>query len=670
LPAPSAALLALLAPCVLLCARRSREALARNAGFAAPAVLLVAGLPLAGLYAVSGPVLFALAGAAVALALVALGWRTPRVLLLPLVFLLFVCAGSRSSVRVGPQGDEPHYLMVADSLLRDHDVSLERDYAEGRYAGFHDAPLAPHFRVRGLQHAIYSLHAVGLSVLILPAWALAGYPGVTVFMALLGALLVREVRAWVAELSGHDGVAEGTAWVLALSPPLLHYAGLVFSEVPAALALTYGLRKGRSARLGPAGALAVGAAAAVLPWLNVRYAPLAVLIVVHAVWQRPRLAQIVAAAAPVLASAIGVGLYHHALYGFWDPRRVYGTRPELSIATLAEGLPGLFLDQEFGLLVHAPVLVLALPGIVLLLRRDRKLGVTVVLAIAAVVLTAGAWPMWRGGFNPPGRFLVPIVPLLFACVAMVWDRRGLTAGAALLVGWGLWVGIGGALEPQLVHRDRDGTAPFFRVLSGAREWTGLLPRYVLEEPDRHRLALVWSLALLAAVPWRARRVTAVRTAVAALGLVAAAEVAAVAGRSEAGERDAVRVVGRPALAVPGWTPTWSATAEWSPSDLGWGPLYEPHRHPAGLAVARRLPLAPGRYRVELEAQTLAGGESPRLEWAVDRPGAVWSAVALEPAPVGFVATFDVPAGGVDLRLREGPPLLLHRLRLSAQPSGP
>ena len=188
------------------------------------------------------------------------------------------------------------------------------------------------------------------------------------------------------------------------------------------------------------------------------------------------------------------------------------------------------------------------------------------------MLTAGSWHMWRGGFNPPGRFLVPIVPLLVACVALVWERRGLTAGTALLVGWGLWTGIGGALEPQLVHRDRDGSAPFFRVLSGAREWSGLLPRYVLEEPDRQRLALLWSLALLAAVPWRPRRVTAARAAVAALGLAVSAEAAALAGRREGQDRDAVRVVGRPALAVPGWVLTRDAGAEWSLTALGPGDL--------------------------------------------------------------------------------------------------
>ena len=130
------------------------------------------------------------------------GWRPGRVAFLPLAFLVLVVAAGRSQVRVGPQGDEPHYLMVAESLLRDGDLDLERDYAEGRYALFHDAPLLPHYRVRGQHGEIYSLHAVGLSLLILPAWALAGYAGVTVFMALaLGAARAGGARV--------DGGADG-----------------------------------------------------------------------------------------------------------------------------------------------------------------------------------------------------------------------------------------------------------------------------------------------------------------------------------------------------------------------------------------------------------------------------------------------------------------------------
>ena len=309
------------------------------------------------------------------------------------------------------------------------------------------------------------------------------------------------------ELTGRDSLADAAGWAFVLSPPLIHYAGLVFTEVPAALALSFGLRHARRLDLGPTSALAVGLAAGALPWLNVRYAPLAVLVVAHALWRHPRSRVALAALAPAVASAAGLLAYHQLLYGFWDPRRVYGRRPELALSTLAEGLPGLLLDQEFGLLVYAPVLALALPGFAFLWRRDRRLAIAAGAAVGVVLLTAGAWPMWRGGFNPPARFLVPIAPLLAVAVAMAWDRRGLTAGAALLLGWTLWAGLAGAFEPQLVHRDRDGTAPLFRQLSGAREWTGLLPAYVLADPDRHRLGAVWAVAILAALPWRTRAVT-------------------------------------------------------------------------------------------------------------------------------------------------------------------
>jgi len=278
--------------------------------------------------------------------------------------------------------------------------------------------------------------------------------------------------------------------------------------------------------------------------------------------------------------------------------------------------------------------------------------------------------MWRGGFNPPARFLVPIAPLLAVAAAMAWDRRGLTAGAALLLGWTLWTGLAGAFDPQLVHRDRDGTAPLFRQLSGAREWTGLLPAYVLADPDRHRLGAVWAVAMLAALPWRARAVTAGRVAAAGLGFVLAGQAAATVTRARTDDRDAVRLVGRPAVSVPGWSADPQVSAEWTLEALGWGPAYEPHRVPAGAEVGRRLPLPAGRYRLVLSGEALAPDRAgPPLVVAPDRPGAPVRVSPARPAPSGWEAEFEVRQGerAVSLRLRGGGPILLMGLRLSVQP---
>jgi hypothetical protein len=295
-----------------------------------------------------------------------------------------------------------------------------------------------------------------------------------------------------------DG-AEGVAWIVALSPPLLHYAGLIFTEVPAALIVALALRQGRAA-VSVRRAFVVGAALAFLPWLNVRYAILAAALLAFALAARPAAKVAVAWTAPSLISAVALAVFHFHLYGFFDPRRVYGRRPELSLSGLPTGLPGLLFDQEFGLLVYAPVFVLAVPGLVHLWRRSRRLAVIVLVLVLSVVSVAGAWPMWRGGFNPPARFLVPVVPAL-ALALGARLRVGFRAAAAVLVAWGLWTGAVGTWDRTLVHRDREGTAPLWRAASGAEEWTRLLPGYVLEESekDRARLTLVLAVALAAAI---------------------------------------------------------------------------------------------------------------------------------------------------------------------------
>jgi hypothetical protein len=626
------------------------------AGLLGIPVLLLLGMPIPGLEAVSGPPLFAVALAALVLAVAARGshrWAGPA--LLPLALGVHLLASWRVQVQVGPQGDEPHYVMVAQSLLLDGDLALEKDYAEARYLEFHPAPLLPHYRVRGREGALYSLHAVGLSLLILPAYALGGYPAASFFMALLSALLAREVRGLVREWLGEDGAADGVAWMVAFSPPLLHYAGLIFTEVPAALGVAFALRRARAAS-GRLGALAGGLAVAVLPWLNARYGIVAAILIAYAMSRRPGPARILAWVLPALASAGALALFHHLLYGFMDPRRVYGRRPEFSLDVVPQGLPGLFLDQEFGLLVYAPVFAMALPGLVSMVRKWPREGVALLALVAGVVGTAAAWPMWRGGFNPPARFLVPLVPALAVAVGARL-RGGLTAGAALLVGWGLWTGLTGAADPRLVHRDRDGMAPLFRERSGAEEWTRLLPGYVLEESaaDRGRLAAVWAAALAGALFLSRRRpANAWGVAAVSVGLLGAAGLASRQSRARTEGRDAVRVLDRPALAVPGWRTT----------------VYEPHRHPSGAVIGHRLGLAAGLYDVRLSGDPVQGGEAPYIEVRGYRVSALrWGQGPLGPELAGQVDTRSVP-GPVTLALRGGGPFILKDIRLQRSTISP
>jgi hypothetical protein len=671
LGAPPALSLGLVACLAVLAARLlGFEGFGTCLGLAVPLVLLVAPR-LPGVAALSGPPLLALAAAGI------LGVLSSRIEKLPsaaavlaIVGVAYAVIAWRVQERVGPHGDEPHYLMVAESLLRDHDLRLEQDYAERRYAAFTREEIAPHYRVRGRGGAIYSVHAVGLSLLVLPAYALGGYPGVSFFMAALALLLVREILRLLVAVGVGERPALGLASLLALSPPLVQYVGLVFTEVAAALVLARALRGILApAPWRPRDVIAWALPLCALPWFNVRYAPVTAIVLAGALLARPARRVAAALAAVALVSAAGIMLYHRALYGFVDPRLVWGARPEFSLATLGEGLPGLALDQEFGLLPYAPLFAFCLPGMVRLARERTRLGAVALALLLAVVGTAGSWHMWRGGFNPPARFLVPLLPVFAVALARAL-RGGLGVAGALAAGWGLWVGACGAWDPSLVHRDRDGTAPFFRAWSGAEEWTRLLPGFVLEESahDRWRLTAVWTAALGAALLARRRPTpTAGGFAVGSSALLVAAGAASVLSSARSGGRDAVRVVDRPAVALPG-ARLVRGVAAWAPSVLEWGPLYEPHRHPSGAAIGSRLPLPPGRYRVDVGADVL-GPEPPVLEVWPDgaRSGIV---TALGRTAEGLSGTVDVPtdARAVTVRLKGGSPIVLEELRLVVQPS--
>ena len=47
-----------------------------------------------------------------------------------------------------PGGDEPHYLVITQSLLQDHDLDIENNHARKDYAAYYDRT-SPHALARG-----------------------------------------------------------------------------------------------------------------------------------------------------------------------------------------------------------------------------------------------------------------------------------------------------------------------------------------------------------------------------------------------------------------------------------------------------------------------------------------------------------------------------------------
>src|SRR5918992_5555363 len=83
-------------------------------------------------------------------------------------------------------GDEPHYLLAAESLVSDSDVDLRDEYAGRDYEAFYPYDLDRHGKET--DGRLHEPHGLGFPLLIAPAYAAGGEVGVELFLAALAAL--------------------------------------------------------------------------------------------------------------------------------------------------------------------------------------------------------------------------------------------------------------------------------------------------------------------------------------------------------------------------------------------------------------------------------------------------------------------------------------------------
>src|SRR5262245_5783285 len=181
--------------------------------------------------------------------------------------------------QVVPGGDEPHYLAATQSILKDFDLPVANNSASGDYLDCLPGRLEPHFLKRSTSGEIYSIHAPGVSIVVLPAFAIAGYAGAVLTMILIAALTTAITWRLAWRVSGSAaGAWAGAAAVFATTPYFFH-TFTIYPEIIGSLLVAIGawllidLADGKDAsarRL-----VATGAALALLPWLHSRFAVIA-----------------------------------------------------------------------------------------------------------------------------------------------------------------------------------------------------------------------------------------------------------------------------------------------------------------------------------------------------------------------------------------------------------
>jgi hypothetical protein len=474
-----------------------------------------------------------------------------------------------------PDGDEPHYLIITQSLLQDRDLKIENNHRQRDYVAYLNRSIKPDFLKRGENGEIYSIHAPGLSLLIAPSFALFGYRGALIELILLSAAGSALVWLLAWRLTG-DGTASWFGWAaFALSVPFFFHASALFPDGPGAvltLVAVLPLLDTRAREPGPL--VFVGAALAGLPWLSSRFILLAgtaalVIALRLVAWPsgsaaRPgRGVRLAAFAIFPTISAIAFFWFYFGIYGTPNPSVVYGGAPSMSLSagTLLRGVPGLFFDQQFGLIPNAPVYLCAFAGLVVMLSRgtvrlppsafaaaatadksplrgvgERRLALELLFISVPYFLVAASFTSWWGGTTPPARYFVPITALLalpaafwFATVQSVALRTA--SLGALLVSLLMTATMASVNRGGFVFNFRDGLSRVALWLSPVVDLTKALPSLFQNPPATVLLqTAMWLGALAAAVAVAALFNRRSRTAV-ILGFGLALELATMAAVS-------------------------------------------------------------------------------------------------------------------------------------------
>ena len=422
--------------------------------------------------------------------------------------------GVRATYGAQTTADEPQYLLSALSLWEDGNLDISDELRSERYRSFHRADLPQQTRVLDDGSQI-SPHDPLLPLLLALPVGLGGWVGAKAAMAAMAGLLAALV-AWIAmeRFKVSPRLSVVIALVFALAPPLAIYATQVYPEVPAALALLAGFaavlgtfeRKGR---------VVFTLSVIALPWLAVKYAPLATVLALAGLvkaWRRRPIGLLVTFALAGVIYAVG----HLAIYGeltayatgdhFTEGQlTVIGT--DVNLAGRATRLIGLLVDRGFGLGAWQPAFLLA-PLVVGWSATRHGPGNRLALALIGtgwLVATFAALTMHGWWF--PGRQVVVLIPLIAVLVA-AWAaqatpalRRAVVALAVLgpvAFGYLLAEGLGGGLTWVV---DFGATSnPFYRGGSA------VLPDYMTPTTATWVLHGLWICVAAALAIWGARSI--------------------------------------------------------------------------------------------------------------------------------------------------------------------
>lgn len=314
-------------------------------------------------------------------------------------------------------GDEPHYLLITQSLVEDGDFDLKNNFEEKTYMKY--IPVEVRFHGGEINGKYRSFHLPGVSFLLVPFYLLFKLVGSVIPPPLYFRLAASFINAFFAlvlfyilrmKFPGKDITG---SWLLFLCIfPLVFHSVHLYPELPAAALMMAAYFTYSSARRN---ILLMGFCLSLVPWFHVKYIPpllVLTLVILYDLLKpfkpfhpdKERIKRLLLFFFFPIISMVLLVLYSKLLYNTYSPTNIFPRESYLAVPWLLrlKVFFAYFLDQRDGLLFYSPLFFLAFWGL------KKKLNHRYLLVgIALSYILFHAFTSVRGAHSPAGR------PLMF-----------------------------------------------------------------------------------------------------------------------------------------------------------------------------------------------------------------------------------------------------------------
>ena len=418
-----------------------------------------------------------------------------------------------------PTGDEPYYLLTTHSMVVDRDISIGENHKNRDYRHFYPGILPGRATVGADGVRVIPAQGIGLSFFLVPFY----YVGTRLFPESLVPFLRLSICAiaslcvfFLLKLAKHIDPSSnlGLHWILGISlaSPFLFYSNLFYPEIFACFFMLLAMHELFQTEKHPLrAAIVLACIPALLIWFHPKYLVLGIGVLSIAAHRFFRLGSEpndkIKKGIPYfymvisLAGMLSFFLFLHREYGSWSPDIIYGgDRRDVGMLEILrqEGVKrlyimirmffGFWIDQRFGIVPYAPIYLAAIPAFfwVLKKRKTEAYPALILFLIHGLILS---WSSPLGGFAPPSRHFVVIIPLLSIPTLLLiqnWDSNQRILFRILK-----WIGLGIALLMLLRYRmifsnvtwrNPEELSPFWEWLHLANwipQVTRIQPNYVL-----------------------------------------------------------------------------------------------------------------------------------------------------------------------------------------------